>query len=177
MISPITIEQIIDDLIEREGGYSDRSADKGGPTNWGITIRTLRNLRNNPNLTAQDVKRLTKDEARQIYQHEYIEAPKFNLVANDHLRIQLIDFGVNSGPDDAVKAMQRVIGVKEDGNIGPVTLAALKKFGYIRASNCVMRERVLHLGRQVRDDKRIPKGTNAENINGWLIRATDFMIP
>lgn len=172
MVSSIAIGQIIDELIEREGGYSNRSADSGGPTNWGITLKTLQRVRNNPNLTSEDVKRLTKDEARMIYQKEYIEVPGYTMIPNDRLKVQLIDFGVNSGPARATKALQRVIGVKDDGQIGPVTLAALTRFGYSKANNLVMRERILFLGRIVRDDP-----TQSENINGWLIRATEFLIP
>src|SRR5690606_24114161 len=35
-------------------------------------------------------------------------------------------FGVNSGSSRAVKYLQRVVGVKQDGKIGPATLAAVK---------------------------------------------------
>lgn len=168
----IAIGQIIDDLIEREGEYSNRSADRGGPTNFGITLKTLRWVRDNADLTAEDVKRLTKDEAHIIYQQKYIEAPGYNLIPNDKLKVQLVDFGVNSGPDRATKALQRVIGVKDDGHIGQITLAALTRFGYSKANNLLMVERILLLGRIVRDDP-----TQSENINGWLIRATGFLIP
>lgn len=168
----INIGQIIDDLIEREGGYSDRAADRGGPTNWGITLTTLRRTRNNPELTAEDVKKLTKDEARVIYQKEYIEVPGYSLIPNDRLKVQLIDFGVNSSPSRATKALQRVLGVKDDGHIGPMTLAALTRFGYSKANNLLMVERILFLGRLVRDDP-----SQSANINGWLIRATGFLIP
>ena len=38
----MTIDQLIDDVIAREGGYSDHPADRGGPTRWGITERVAR---------------------------------------------------------------------------------------------------------------------------------------
>ena len=39
------IEQILDDILRREGGYVNHPADRGGPTNFGITAQTLGNWR------------------------------------------------------------------------------------------------------------------------------------
>ena len=40
------------------------------------------------------------------------------------LDLEVFDFGVNAGPGEAVKALQKVVGVTADGSIGPITLAA-----------------------------------------------------
>ena len=37
-----TIDEFIDDVIAREGGYVDHPADRGGPTRWGITEAVAR---------------------------------------------------------------------------------------------------------------------------------------
>ena len=39
---PIDVDQLIDALIEREGGYANHPADKGGPTCFGITEAVAR---------------------------------------------------------------------------------------------------------------------------------------
>ena len=36
----VTQDEIIDGIIEREGGYSDRAEDSGGPTKFGIKLAT-----------------------------------------------------------------------------------------------------------------------------------------
>jgi len=42
------------------------------------------------------------------------------------LDLALFDFAVNSGPDRAVKALQGRLGVVSDGQVGPLTLNAIK---------------------------------------------------
>ena len=167
----MTNDEIIDGIIEHEGReYTNRPTDKGGPTKFGITLRTLRHWRSDPHLSAEDVAAMNEEEARAIYAHEYIEKPGFNLISYELLRTQLIDFGVTSGPDDAVKALQKVLGVAADGNIGPMTLAALRRYGMSRCNNLVLRHRCLHNARLVEKDP-----SQAVNIEGWTKRAFDFL--
>ena len=40
-------------IFKAEGGYADNPADPGGPTNYGITLATLRAYESDPNLTAE----------------------------------------------------------------------------------------------------------------------------
>ena len=42
------------------------------------------------------------------------------------LDLCVFDFGVNAGPGRAAKFLQRMIGVTQDGGIGPQTLGALQ---------------------------------------------------
>ena len=51
-------------IFKAAGGYADNPADPGGPTNYGITLATLRAYEGDPNLTAEDVKKLTPAVAR-----------------------------------------------------------------------------------------------------------------
>lgn len=36
-----TVDEMIDAIIRREGGYVNHPADRGGPTRYGITMATL----------------------------------------------------------------------------------------------------------------------------------------
>lgn len=38
----MTIDDLIDAVIDREGGYVHHPADRGGPTRWGITEAVAR---------------------------------------------------------------------------------------------------------------------------------------
>lgn len=127
-------------ILEAEGGFVDHPNDPGGATNMGITFNTLKSWRQPDSITVDDVRNLTEDEAKQIYRANY-----WNAIGCDDLPdgVDLVtfDFGVNAGPGRSVKTLQRVIGVKDDGAIGPITLAAVaavepehivRRFGELR---------------------------------------------
>ncbi|HEY6518504.1 MAG TPA: glycosyl hydrolase 108 family protein [Roseiarcus sp.] len=114
-------------IFKAEGGYSDNPADPGGPTNFGITLGTLRAYEGNPNLTAEDVKTLTQAVAREIYRTVYWNRMQCGALPAG-LDLEVFDFGVNSGPAESVKTLQRLVGVTQDGSVGPITLAAVREF-------------------------------------------------
>lgn len=107
-----------------EGGFSDHPQDNGGPTQYGITIATLRAWRGHP-VTREDVQNLTRKEANAIFASWYWQPvraddlpPGVDLVA--------FDFAVNSGPTRAARFLQRALGVEQDGIVGKGTIIAAK---------------------------------------------------
>lgn len=90
-----TIEQILDDILRREGGYVNHPADRGGPTNFGITAQTLGNWRKlGRPATATEVQALTENEASAIYRQQYISGPGFDAITHPALLHLLVDAGV-----------------------------------------------------------------------------------
>ncbi|HEY3623652.1 MAG TPA: glycosyl hydrolase 108 family protein, partial [Roseiarcus sp.] len=114
-------------IFKAEGGYSDNPADPGGPTNFGITLATLKTYEGKPNLTADDVKKLSPEMAKEIYRTAYWNRMQCGALPAG-LDLEVFDFGVNSGPAESVKTLQRIVGVTQDGSIGPITLAAVGQF-------------------------------------------------
>ena len=114
-------------IFKAEGGYSDNPADPGGPTNFGITLATLRGYEGDPNLTADDVRKLTRAVAMEIYRTAYWNRMQCGALPPG-LDLEVFDFGVNSGPAESVKTLQRLVGVTQDGSVGPITLAAVAQF-------------------------------------------------
>jgi hypothetical protein len=112
-------------IFKAEGGYSDNPADPGGPTNFGITLATLKTYEGTPNLTADDVKKLSPEMAKEIYRTAYWNRMQCGALPAG---LEVFDFGVNSGPAESVKTLQRIVGVTQDGSIGPITLAAVGQF-------------------------------------------------
>ena len=114
-------------VLAHEGGFADHPADPGGATNRGITLRTLAEWRGVSPWWALDkdaVRALGLGETREIYRARYWDA-----VAGDELPkgldLAVFDFAVNSGPARAVRTLQALLGVAEDGVVGPVTLGAV----------------------------------------------------
>jgi lysozyme family protein len=130
------IDQLIDALLEREGGYVNNPADKGGATNFGITEAVAR-----AQGYSGPMQSLPREEAAAIYTRLYWLRPRFDEVAkrSPSVAAELFDTGVNMGPAVAVTFLQRALtalnrngkdypDLVPDGRIGPSTLAALDSF-------------------------------------------------
>lgn len=162
------VDRIIEEIIQKEGGFSNHPADPGGPTNFGITIRTLSKWRGH-DVTVEDVKNLTEDEAKDIYNSEYVLRPGFDKIPESMLKSNLIDFGVNSGPKTAIMNLQTLLGVRADGLLGPTTLAAIEQVNLKDLNNELVKRRVLTYARIVQNS---PK--KLVFLYGWLKRALSF---
>lgn len=98
-------------LLKDEGGYTNNPNDKGGPTNYGITIADYRKYIKQDG-TAQDVKNMTVDQAKAIYKPKY-----WDTVNGDNLPsgvdYTVFDYGVNSGVSRANKIYNQFKDIKD----------------------------------------------------------------
>lgn len=87
--------RFIDEILQWEGGYEPT-----GPTNFGITQRTLeawnRRYGRKGGIPAH-VQHLTKDQARRILKADYYDAYRLGEIADDDLAHELLDIYVNTG--------------------------------------------------------------------------------
>ncbi|WP_084698299.1 glycoside hydrolase family 108 protein [Muricoccus aerilatus] len=114
----------LDHVLAAEGGFVNNPADPGGATNLGITRRTLSDFRD-VEATEADVRALTRAEAREIYRARYW-IPMRCAELPPGVDLMVFDFGVNAGPGRSLRLLQGSVGVKADGSIGPITLAAAR---------------------------------------------------
>lgn len=122
-------DQAFDRLIGNEGGYSYSPSDPGGETMWGVTQKVA--IANGYTGRMRD---LPRDTAKAIYKAKYWAAIQADALP-DALRFEVFDAAVNSGVSQAVKWLQRIAGVVDDGALGPMTLAAAAKLnGYAAAA-------------------------------------------
>ena len=94
-------------LLAHEGGYSNHPSDPGGPTNFGITIFDYRKYAK-PGATAADVRAMTVEEAKRIYQARYWDAQRCDELPAG-LDYAVFDYGVNSGIGRSAKALRRLL--------------------------------------------------------------------
>jgi len=117
-------EQCFALVLKNEGGYVDNSADPGGATNLGCTKATWEAWVGHP-VTKDDIKSLMPNDVMPLYKAKY-----WDTIKGDDLPMgvdyAVLDFAINSGPIRAAKALQSVLSVGSDGQIGPATLAALE---------------------------------------------------
>ena len=175
----VDIERLLDDVIEREGGFVDHPADRGGATCFGVTEAVAR-----AHGYRGAMRHLPRDEALAIYRRLYWLRPRFDQVARRAPRIaaELFDTGVNMGPAVAATFLQRALTALNrqgrdfadlipDGRIGPATLAALDGFleargarggetVLLRALEALQGERYLRLAER--------RPANEAFLYGWL---------
>ena len=114
-------DEIIEQVLEHEGGYVNDPKDLGGETKYGITKRFYPEL---------NIKELTIEKAKQIYKQDYWDKNKVESLPQNLWHIYF-DMCVNMGKRTAVKVLQRAANnkgrnIEVDGGLGPMTIGALK---------------------------------------------------
>lgn len=112
----MTFDEAFERLIGHEGGYVNDPNDPGGETRWGISKRQYPSL---------DIKNLSLQTAKLIYLRDYWRAAGCEAVLGP-VRFDLFDTAVNAGVRQAVVFLQKSLGVKADGILGPVTQLAAR---------------------------------------------------
>ena len=171
-------DKLIDEVIGREGGFSNHPADRGGATRWGITERVAR-----AHGYRGDMRFYPRDEAVAVYRRVYWLRPAFDRVAEiaPEVAAELFDTGVNMGPDTAARFLQRALNalnrngvdytdIAVDGRIGDRTIDALRRFAdrrgesgervLLKALEALQGERYLRLAEQ--------RPANEAFLYGWL---------
>jgi|TARA_R100000455_G_scaffold29778_1_gene20211 lysozyme family protein len=137
-------------ILKHEGGYVNHPRDPGGATNRGVTIGTLRSLGmdldGDGDVDVTDLKRLTEADAVKVYKRFYWDKVEADFLPAG-VDYAVADFAVNSGPSRAAKYLQNVLGVKADGDIGPVTIAAAQKASPVLTINLLCDDRLAFLKR------------------------------
>ena len=146
-----------------EGGIVDDPNDRGGLTKWGITQRTYDAWRVTTGQGTRPVTQMGDREMRQIYFDEYWTPLRADEMPED-LAAAVFDMAVNSGHGNAVRTLQRSLGLDADGVIGPLTIGACAR-GSVLA---FLRRR----GGFIQDVIR-KHPSDVEFLEGWINRLLD----
>lgn len=170
---------IVAAIIVREHGFVDHPFDRGGPTRWGVTEKPLIEWRRKtggfvPRTKAEvreAIRTLDKEEATSIYLDLYVKRPGFDRIKRFALRELLVDSGVLHGRRRTVRWLQRAVGAKQDGVIGPITLGRVRHHEPTALFKKVLATRYFSLADLV---KRKP--SQVVFIRGWVNRANEFLM-
>jgi len=165
------IADILKQVLHREGWptYTDDAQDRGGPTKGGITLHTLNSWRGKQ-CSIKDLKNLSIKEALCILERRYVDCNGIHKLVDSHLKAQVIDNAVLSGPYIAVQDLQQSVGTESDGIVGPKTLRAIDDTGVELTVRKLAVVRSLRLARFVQ--------SNPEQLKflvGWLRRSLGFI--
>jgi lysozyme family protein len=174
----MSVDSLIEDVIGREGGYSNHPDDRGGPTRWGITQAVAR-----ANGYHGDMRELPREVAKGIYMRRYVTQPGFGAIMSisEPIAEELVDTGVNMGPGVPSLFLQKALNalnnkgkiyndIIEDGDVGPATFNALRAYlrkrgkegetVMVKALNCLQGARYIELARS--------RTANESFLYGWL---------
>ena len=130
-------------ILKHEGGWVDHPKDPGGETNMGITKATWEEWVGHP-VPAGSLKALTVADVAPIYKAKYWDAARCDDLP-DGVDYAVFDLAVNSGVSRACRYLQRCAGVKQDGVVGPKTLAAVNAADPVALIECICDNRLSFL--------------------------------
>ena len=116
----VEFDDIIEKVLEHEGGIVDDPKDAGGLTNMGISQRAYPD---------EDIRGLTVERAKELYKRDYWDRYRTGDLP-DRLRHIYVDMCINMGGGRAIKILQEACNSKNatkidvDGRIGPATIKA-----------------------------------------------------
>lgn len=113
----MTFDQAFDKLIGHEGGYVNDPRDPGGETKFGISKRSYPDV---------DIASLTIGGAKALYLRDYWQRARCDELP-PMVAFQMFDTAVNSGIGQAIRFLQRSVGVADDGVVGPLTMNAVRR--------------------------------------------------
>ena len=126
--------QALKQVLKYEGGYVDHPKDPGGPTNKGVTQAVYDDWRKSQKLPVQSVRNIADSEVAAIYKNLYWDRISGDLLPSG-VDFAVMDYAVNSGVSRAAKTLQGVVGVTQDGQIGPATIQATKTYIAMTVTN------------------------------------------
>ena len=184
-----TVTEIAEEIVAREGGYVNDPDDPGGATKFGVTIGTMRrlglDLTGDGKVDRRDVKRLSREQARDIFITHYFRRPGIDALP-EPVQASVFDMYVNAGAN-AVRILQRLLRkmgyeVAVDGAIGPQTIAAARAAQmsapdfFVDAYGIERRNYYYALADRRPASRKFARRRDGSK-GGWILRAEAFIDP
>ena len=166
------VNKIIPFILKWEGGFVNDPDDLGGATNKGVTIGTYEaycRKKGYPKPTIERLKNLTQEQWKDILKTMYWDKWKADEIHNQSVANILVDWVWASGAY-GIKFPQRILDVKDDGIVGPKTIAAINDYpDQSELFKKLWLRRKQHFEDIVKADP-----TQKVFLKGWLNRLNDF---
>lgn len=168
------IEKLAPIVAKWEGGYVNDPIDKGGATNMGVTVGAWKLLGYDKNgdgiINNADMKLLSKDDFKFILR-KYWDKWQADQIKNQSIANILVDWYWGSGKWGIV-IPQRILGLKQDGVVGPKTLAKINE--EIDKDAEALFDQIYAARVKFLDDIVKNNPSQKRFIKGWKNRLSDF---
>ena len=185
----LSVEQVAQEIVAREGGFVNDPDDPGGATNYGVTIGTMKtlglDLNKDGKVDVADVRALTRADAQRIFVEHYFKRPRLAELP-EMVQASVFDMYVNAGTN-AVKILQRLITrmgfpTDADGAVGPKTIAAAAEAAaaapqHLADAYGIARRNYYYSLADQRPASRKYARNKSGGKGGWITRAEEFISP
>lgn len=166
----------VQEVIKREGGFSNDSNDPGGATKYGISLRFLKeqgiDFNHDSHFDIDDVKNMTPQNAKDIYKMYWWDKFSYGTINDQALALKIFDFSVNAGPHIAHVVAQEAVnslishGIAEDGLLGALSFHYLNSLHPDQLLDNYKRHQEIYYENLVAKNPKLSKF-----LHGWLRRA------
>lgn len=166
------VELLAPKILRWEGGFVDDPMDHGGATNKGVTLSTWRKVGydkdGDEDIDVDDIRLLTWTDATVVLKKFYWDRWRADEIRNQSVADILVDWVWCSGKWGIV-IPQRLLGVKDDGIAGPMTLKILNAVNQKVFFDGIVFERQEFIKRIIQRDP-----SQKRFYNGWMNRLNDY---
>jgi len=130
-----SFDEAVNVVLANEGHYTNNPTDPGGATNYGISLRYLKDIGSigdfdhDGDVSVDDIKKMTVIEARNLYKKYWWDKYRFDRIVKQSIATKLFDIAINTGVPQAVKLIQRSMwpiygyrSILDDGILGDITV-------------------------------------------------------
>jgi len=128
-------------LVEVEGYWANDLEDRGGATwmgisynnypawsGWAVIESALPDFKHATAKIANPILKPNSDllnKVQTFYKKSQWDVLNADQITNQSIASFLVDWGINTGMSIPAKKVQKILGLKEDGDVGPKTIAAI----------------------------------------------------
>lgn len=165
-------------VLNHEGKLTEDKSDPGGITNYGISIRFLKDedldIDRTGIIASQDVKDLSLTCAKSLYKEFFWDKYHYNQINDLGIAKKIFDISVNMGPAQAHKLTKRALNycrhykVPIDGTLNAVTIDIINGLDPLQLLDAIRRQENIFYVNLVHDNPKLDKF-----LKGWLNRAAE----